>query len=117
MSIELLDRAQAPASDLILADIPLVTPELLASPELRRAPAAFRTAVRISKDNWHYGSLSFMLPSGRAFRVQGKEAGPDALLAEGRLSGAHGRQGVRHTPCSAQVNGFYVCEASCFCRC
>jgi cyclopropane-fatty-acyl-phospholipid synthase len=80
MSIELLDRAQAPASDLILADIPLVTPELLASPELRRAPAAFRTAVRISKDNWHYGSLSFMLPSGRAFRVQGKEAGPDALL-------------------------------------
>ena len=80
MSTELLDRPTASASALILADIPLVTPELLASPEVRRAPAAFRTAVRISKDNWHYGSLSFMLPSGRAFRVQGKEAGPDALV-------------------------------------
>lgn len=67
-------------AEINLADLPLVTAETLALPEMRRSPAAFRTAVRISKSNWHYGSMSFMLPSGLAFRVQGTEPGPDALL-------------------------------------
>ena len=67
-------------AEIVLADLPLVTAETLALPEVRRSPAAFRTAVRISKTNWHYGSMSFMLPSGLAFRVQGTEPGPDALL-------------------------------------
>jgi len=64
MSVAYLNPAE-----IVLADLPLVTAETLALPEVRRSPAAFRTAVRISKTNWHYGSMSFMLPSGLAFRV------------------------------------------------
>jgi cyclopropane-fatty-acyl-phospholipid synthase len=57
-----------------------LTPEIWASREMRKSPAAFKTAVRVSNDNWRYGSLSFVLPSGRAFKVQGKTKGPDAVL-------------------------------------
>jgi cyclopropane-fatty-acyl-phospholipid synthase len=49
-------------------------------PELRRAPAAFRTVLRISAENWEYGRLTFVLPSGREVRVEGDKAGPDARL-------------------------------------
>ena len=33
-------------------------------PELRAAPAAFRTAVSIARRNWDAGVLTFELPSG-----------------------------------------------------
>ncbi|MEJ0065380.1 MAG: cyclopropane-fatty-acyl-phospholipid synthase family protein [Caulobacteraceae bacterium] len=49
-------------------------------PELRRAPAAFRTVLKISAENWEYGRLTFVLPSGREVRVEGDKAGPDARL-------------------------------------
>jgi cyclopropane-fatty-acyl-phospholipid synthase len=48
--------------------------------ELRKAPAAFRTAVSIARDNWRDGSLTFILPSGRALRIQGDAPGPDGVL-------------------------------------
>jgi cyclopropane-fatty-acyl-phospholipid synthase len=48
--------------------------------ELRRAPAAFRTAVHICLNHWHYGSLTFVLPSGREIRVEGVEPGPVGRL-------------------------------------
>jgi cyclopropane-fatty-acyl-phospholipid synthase len=49
-------------------------------PELRRAPAAFRTVLKISAENWEYGRLTFVLPSGREVRVEGDKPGPDARL-------------------------------------
>jgi cyclopropane-fatty-acyl-phospholipid synthase len=49
-------------------------------PELRRAPAAFRTVLKISAENWEYGRLTFVLPSGREVRVEGEKPGPDARL-------------------------------------
>jgi cyclopropane-fatty-acyl-phospholipid synthase len=48
--------------------------------ELRRAPAAFRTAVSIARSNWRGGSLTFVLPSGRRILIQGNEPGPDGVL-------------------------------------
>ncbi len=57
-----------------------MTSDVWALAEMRKAPAAFKTAVRVSNDNWRFGSLSFVMPSGRAFKVQGKEAGPEAVL-------------------------------------
>ena len=52
----------------------------LGDAELRRAPAAFRTVVRIASDNWEYGRLAFVLPSGRTLQIEGKKSGPDARL-------------------------------------
>jgi len=49
-------------------------------PELRRAPAAFRTVLKISAENWEYGRLTFVLPSGREVTVEGDKRGPDARL-------------------------------------
>jgi cyclopropane-fatty-acyl-phospholipid synthase len=49
-------------------------------PELRKAPAAFRTVLKISAENWEYGRLTFLLPSGREVRVEGDKPGPDAWL-------------------------------------
>jgi cyclopropane-fatty-acyl-phospholipid synthase len=49
-------------------------------PELRRAPAAFRTAVAIARENWAHGALTFVLPSGRELRVEGPLPGPDGRL-------------------------------------
>ncbi|HEY2178643.1 MAG TPA: cyclopropane-fatty-acyl-phospholipid synthase family protein [Caulobacteraceae bacterium] len=48
--------------------------------ELRRAPAAFRTAVDIARRNWIAGSLTFVLPSGGELRIEGSAAGPDGVL-------------------------------------
>src|ERR1700729_288154 len=48
--------------------------------ELRRAPAAFRTVLKISAENWEYGRLTFVLPSGREVRVVGDKPGPNARL-------------------------------------
>ena len=49
-------------------------------PELRRAPAAFRTAVAIASRNWGEGALSFVLPSGRQLRIEGAAPGPEGRL-------------------------------------
>jgi len=49
-------------------------------PELRRAPAAFRTAVTIASRNWCEGALSFILPSGRELRIDGAAPGPQGCL-------------------------------------
>ncbi|HEY3797097.1 MAG TPA: cyclopropane-fatty-acyl-phospholipid synthase family protein [Caulobacteraceae bacterium] len=48
--------------------------------ELKRAPAAFRAVLKIAGENWCYGSLTFVLPSGREVLVQGNEPGPHARL-------------------------------------
>ena len=75
-----------------------LTAEVWASREMRKSPAAFKTAVRVSNDNWRYGSLSFVLPSGRAFKVQGKAEGgaiawaPLLLRREGAVCGGEGLQ-------------------------
>lgn len=52
----------------------------LNAPEMRAAPAAFRTAMRIAQDNWDAGSVTFVLPSGDEFKVQGPKDGPHARL-------------------------------------
>jgi cyclopropane-fatty-acyl-phospholipid synthase len=48
--------------------------------ELRKAPAAFRTVLRMAQENWEYGRLILVLPSGREVRVAGAKPGPDARL-------------------------------------
>ncbi|HEY1880391.1 MAG TPA: cyclopropane-fatty-acyl-phospholipid synthase family protein [Caulobacteraceae bacterium] len=57
-----------------------VRAEILDDPELRRAPAAFRTAVDIASRNWTRGSLTFVLPSGREIRIEGDQCGPNGHL-------------------------------------
>jgi len=52
----------------------------LDDPELRAAPAAFRTAVSIARRTWDFGSLTFVLPSGRELRIQGGAPGPAGRL-------------------------------------
>jgi cyclopropane-fatty-acyl-phospholipid synthase len=52
----------------------------LDDPELRKAPAAFRTVLKISSENWAYGSLIFVLPSGREVRIVGDKPGPEGRL-------------------------------------
>jgi cyclopropane-fatty-acyl-phospholipid synthase len=54
--------------------------ELLALPDIRRAPAAFRAALRIFARNWLWGSMTFVLPSGREIPIQGREPGPAARV-------------------------------------
>jgi len=49
-------------------------------PILRAAPSVFRTAVRICGENWRYGTLTWVLPSGEEIRCKGSEPGPDATL-------------------------------------
>jgi cyclopropane-fatty-acyl-phospholipid synthase len=49
-------------------------------PELRKAPAAFRTVLRIASENWEVGRLTFVFPSGREVRIEGDKPGPDARL-------------------------------------
>lgn len=50
------------------------------SGELRTAPAAFRTAVRIAAQNWLHGSIVFVLPGGQRIDIRGTEPGPQAEL-------------------------------------
>ena len=52
----------------------------LNDPELRAAPAAFRTAVAISRRKWDFGSLTFVLPSGRELHIEGRAPGPAGTL-------------------------------------
>ena len=59
---------------------PASASELLALPDIRRAPAAFRAALRIFIRNWLWGSMTFILPSGREIPIQGREPGPAARV-------------------------------------
>jgi cyclopropane-fatty-acyl-phospholipid synthase len=52
----------------------------LDDPELRKAPAAFRTVVKIASRNWEVGQLTFVLPSGREILIEGPSPGPHARL-------------------------------------
>jgi cyclopropane-fatty-acyl-phospholipid synthase len=52
----------------------------LNDPELRAAPAAFRTAVSIARRTWEYGRLVFVLPSGRELPIEGRLPGPEGRL-------------------------------------
>jgi cyclopropane-fatty-acyl-phospholipid synthase len=52
----------------------------LDDPELRKAPAAFRAVLALAARNWARGSLTFVLPSGREVRVEGREPGPHGRL-------------------------------------
>ena len=49
-------------------------------PEVRRSPAAFRTALRVAADNWHGAPLTIALPSGHGLRIQGAGHGPEVRL-------------------------------------
>lgn len=49
-------------------------------PDLRRAPAAFRTAVRIAARHWIAGGITFVLPEGREITLGGAEPGPHARV-------------------------------------
>jgi cyclopropane-fatty-acyl-phospholipid synthase len=49
-------------------------------PELKKAPAAFRTAVRLMAANWIAGTLIFELPTGRELRMEGTRAAPEARI-------------------------------------
>jgi cyclopropane-fatty-acyl-phospholipid synthase len=60
--------------------LPATWPATARDPELRRAPAAFRTALRIAIENWAVGTLTFVLPSGKPLRIAGKTPGPDAVI-------------------------------------
>ncbi len=49
-------------------------------PEVRRAPAAFRTALRIAAENWLEGALTVVLPSGEELAIHGRHEGRHARL-------------------------------------
>ena len=57
-----------------------ILPTTWRDPELRQAPAAFRTALRVATENWVAGTLTFVLPSGRPLRIVGKAPGPDGVI-------------------------------------
>src|SRR5579862_9333643 len=49
-------------------------------PDLRSAPAVFRSAIRIAARNWLWGSMTFVLPSGREVPIRGSQPGPDGRV-------------------------------------
>jgi cyclopropane-fatty-acyl-phospholipid synthase len=51
-----------------------------APPDLRRAPGAFKAALNIARQNWLWGTLIFVPPSGREICIRGAEPGPEARL-------------------------------------
>jgi cyclopropane-fatty-acyl-phospholipid synthase len=53
---------------------------LWTDPDLKVAPTAFRSAVRIAAENWEAGSLTFILPTGKALTVKGRKGGPNATI-------------------------------------
>ena len=55
----------------------LITPD---DPELHAAPAAFRTAISIARRTWEAGAVTFVLPSGRSLRIEGRAPGPEGCL-------------------------------------
>ena len=57
-----------------------VDPLILAAPDLRRAPAIFRSAVKLVQRTWFWGGITFVLPSGREIPIRGSAPGPDARV-------------------------------------
>jgi cyclopropane-fatty-acyl-phospholipid synthase len=57
-----------------------VDPLALAAPDLRRAPAIFRSAVKLAARTWFWGGITFVLPSGREIPIRGSAPGPEARL-------------------------------------
>jgi cyclopropane-fatty-acyl-phospholipid synthase len=49
-------------------------------PDLRAAPAVFRSAMKIAARNWLWGAITFVLPSGRELVIRGSQPGPDARV-------------------------------------
>jgi cyclopropane-fatty-acyl-phospholipid synthase len=49
-------------------------------PDLRAAPAVFRSAMKIAARNWLWGAITFVLPSGREVAIRGSQPGPDARV-------------------------------------
>jgi cyclopropane-fatty-acyl-phospholipid synthase len=49
-------------------------------PELARAPAVFRTALKIIARGWSEGSVTFVLPRGGEIRIRGAGDGPSARI-------------------------------------
>ncbi len=47
---------------------------------LRDLPAAFQSSLKLLKQNWRRGTLTFVLPNGREIHVSGFEPGPDARI-------------------------------------
>jgi cyclopropane-fatty-acyl-phospholipid synthase len=60
--------------------LPATWTDTARDPDLRRAPAAFRTALRVAVENWAVGTLTFILPTGKPLRIIGKTSGPDAVI-------------------------------------
>jgi len=56
--------------------------EVLAAalPDLKKAPATFRTAVRLAAETWLFGGITFVLPSGREIPIRGAQPGPQARV-------------------------------------
>lgn len=49
-------------------------------PDLKAAPAAFRSVLRLAATNWEAGSVTFVLPTGKALTIEGRKAGPAAMI-------------------------------------
>jgi cyclopropane-fatty-acyl-phospholipid synthase len=49
-------------------------------PEFRRSPAFFRTALRVTAENWQGVPLTVALPSGHALRIEGHAPGAEVRL-------------------------------------
>ncbi len=49
-------------------------------PEVRRAPVAFRSALKVTAEKWQGVPLTVQLPSGHALRIQGQAPGAEVLL-------------------------------------
>lgn len=59
---------------------PALDTALWNDPDLKAAPAAFRAALRVLAANWDLGSVTWILPTGKALTVEGGQAGPDVTV-------------------------------------
>ncbi len=50
------------------------------TPDFRAAPAAFRTAMKVLRNNWDIGNLDVVMPGGRRLVFRGAQPGPAAEL-------------------------------------
>lgn len=50
------------------------------TPDFRKAPAAFRTAMKVLRSNWDTGNLDVVMPGGRRLEFRGAKEGPTAEL-------------------------------------